>query len=77
LSIKKPRNQLLGERYRWDFWVPRGKGATGKEKGDFFCHTLEEKGHSKHVRFQGGQVLWLLLWAGIQGCEGEMEIISL
>jgi hypothetical protein len=28
---------LLDGRYRWDFWVPGGKGDTRKEKGGLFA----------------------------------------
>jgi hypothetical protein len=29
---------LVEGRYRWDFWVPRGKGDTGKERGAFLSY---------------------------------------
>jgi hypothetical protein len=35
LSIKKVRGQLLDRRYKWDFWVPRGKEDAVKERGAF------------------------------------------
>ena len=31
-SIKKARSQLLGRRYRWDFWVPGEKGRCKEGK---------------------------------------------
>lgn len=34
LSIKKARSQLLDERYKWDFWIPK-EGDAGKERGGF------------------------------------------
>ena len=52
LSVKKAGGQLLGRGYRWDFWVPGGKGRC-KEGEGLFCHALEENRHSNHIRYQG------------------------
>jgi hypothetical protein len=43
LLIKKTRSHLLGERYKWDFRVPRRKAYEGRE--GLFSYALEEKGH--------------------------------
>jgi hypothetical protein len=32
LSVKKAKGQLLGRRYRWDFWVPGEKGRCKEGK---------------------------------------------
>jgi hypothetical protein len=66
LSVKKARGQFLGEKYRLDFWVPRGKSRFKEEKGSFvvvvvvvlfwfffcICHVLEEVERNNHVRSQ-------------------------
>jgi hypothetical protein len=46
LSIKKAGSQLLGRRYRWDFWVPRGKGDAGKDRGAFSAILWNRKAAS-------------------------------
>jgi hypothetical protein len=60
LSIKKAGSQLLGIRYRWDFWVPRGKGATGKyrrSQGAFLpCFGMRRRQQSCKVSEQLGPV---------------------
>jgi hypothetical protein len=38
LSVRK---QLLGERHKWDFWVPREKGRCRRK--ELVCHALEEE----------------------------------
>lgn len=62
---------MLGERYKWDFRVPRRKAYEGRE--GLFSYALEEKGHWNHVRPWDS---WSLLWEGSQGCGGEMGIIN-
>ena len=47
LSIKKAGSQLLGRRYRWDFWVP-GEKDSGKER-NFSAMLWNEKKASSHV----------------------------
>jgi hypothetical protein len=64
VSIKKAGGQLLCGGYRWDLWVPGGKGRW-KEGERLFCHAVEGKGHdNNHGRLQGSSGLWPLLWAG-------------
>lgn len=40
---------MLDGRYRWDLWVPGGKGRSREGKG-LFCHSLEEGEYNNHVR---------------------------
>ena len=39
LSIKKAWRQLLDGRYRWDLWVPIGKGRC-REREELFGQAL-------------------------------------
>lgn len=60
LSVKKARGQLLGGRYKQDFWVPGEKGRCKEGERGAFCYALEEEKASCHVRSQkalqaGGQ----------------------
>lgn len=69
MSIKDTGRQLLGERYRWDFLVPEGKG-----RGRVF---FQEKGRYTHVRpwrqlGPTASAVGVWPWYG-----GEMEIINL
>jgi hypothetical protein len=43
LKVKKAMGQLLGGRYRWDFWVPGGKGVLKGGEGRFFAMLRREK----------------------------------
>jgi hypothetical protein len=33
LSVKKAKGQFLGRKFGQDFWVPRGKADSRKERG--------------------------------------------
>ena len=62
--------QLFGRRYRWDFWVPGGKGR-GKEGEGSFCYALEEEEWSNPVGLEESWSLWPPLLVNGQGCLTE------
>ena len=70
LSIKKARGQLLSRGYKWDFWVPGGKGR-GKEGEGSFCYALEEEEWSNPVGLEESWSLWPPLLVNGQGCLTE------
>jgi hypothetical protein len=49
LSVQKAMGQLLGRRYRQDFQVPIRKERCNEGEEEF-CHALEEKESSSHVK---------------------------
>ena len=55
---------------------PKRKRRCREGEKGLFCPALEEKELSNHVRLWGELELRFLLWAGGQGCGGEMEIIN-
>lgn len=71
----------MGGGYRWHFRVPGRKGRCKKGEG-LFCHALEEKGCSNHVRPWGKLDLVASVardvWQGPGGTRagGETEIIN-
>lgn len=61
---------ISGQRHKWDFLVPGGKGRH--KKGGLFYHALEEEEHSNHARpGSGNEELGLgpLLQVDGQGCS--------
>lgn len=59
-SLKKTMGQLLGGRYKQDFWIPRGRQGDARKK--YRIHHALERELGNHVRSQNlvGGYMWVV-----------------